>query len=124
MLSVQKDTSKWPRGDYSNEDEVEEVDDFEAEEPLRPRRKEWVDYDNVEDDDPFNLFGTSRRAQPKNVADNAENDSGEENEDNGDYRRAFRRDDDRPGRDVRQRLGTSDLRAKIQGLKRVNNRTW
>ncbi|BFZ05460.1 hypothetical protein BsWGS_08499 [Bradybaena similaris] len=124
LLSVQKDTSRWPRGDYSSEDEVEEVDDFEPEEPLRPRRKEWVDYDNVEDDDPFNLFGTSRRGPPKNVVDNDDNHSGEENEDNGDYRRTFRRDDDRPGRDVRQRLGTSDLRAKIQGLKRVNNRTW
>lgn len=90
------------------------------EERFKSRRKEWVDYDNVEDDDPFNLFGTSKQTQSLT---RTAFDGGDENVEN---RRSVRgqEEDEWRSRDVKQRLGSTDLRAKIQSLKRVSNRNW
>lgn len=97
-----------------------------------PVRKQWVDYDNVEDDDPFNLFGT---AKPQQQFHSDTEDSSDDNT----YHKRYSRDNSLDGKrekSMKLRLGAGfdsrvnssqgviDLRAKLQGKRRTGNRNW
>ncbi|XP_059140351.1 nuclear cap-binding protein subunit 3-like [Physella acuta] len=124
---MQKEVKKWQKNkeifDEYPEDEGEVV---EEEEEYLPVKKEWVDYDNVEDDDPFNLFGVSKVEAVKNYK------SGDDHEDDWDRRRGDKNMKHRlgggyagsKGQRVELPAGTIDLRAKLQGKRRAGNQNW
>ncbi|CAL1536777.1 unnamed protein product [Lymnaea stagnalis] len=135
LARIQKETKKWPKHDLDayQEDEVEEVVE---EEKYAPVKKEWVDYDNVEDDDPFNLFGTAKvEAAPPHYAL-----SDNENDDISHKQRHRSHTDNRRDKTLQQRIGSGfdksrsqrteapmggvDLRAKLEGRRRAGNRNW
>ena len=93
--------------------------------PTKP--KQWVDLDNVQDDDPFNLFGTSKpEAASKMLSDSDDEDSrqyhsfsrGQKSRYQSTDRRLSRREG---GGSVN--VGAGDLRAKLMGRRR-NNRNF
>ncbi|RUS72364.1 hypothetical protein EGW08_019880, partial [Elysia chlorotica] len=148
----QKDKYEEERGLYLDDEDQEEEGEYEDEihypsfeernPPISQKRRGYVDYDNVEDDDPFNLFGT---AAPKETLPAGVYGSDEENDENGfeeryyGGRRGFTEADDRRGRgenswknsrEAGGGLGGTvgggglDLRAKLQAKRRAGNRNW
>lgn len=149
----QKDMYDERGGIYSEDDEEEEeVEEIrypsvKVRNPLsgsRPRG--YVDYDNVEDDDPFNLFGTAAPKESFSVVGGRDYESNEENNDR-DFEDSFyarrrgygdsdednwrrdRRDDWRKSTRTEEgagRLGGGglDLRAKLQAKRKAGNRNW
>ena len=113
-----------------------EEEDYQYPAVPPPQQKQWVDYDNVEDDDPFNLFGTSKPDSGVLTVKQHVSDSEEEDRDR--YR--GRRDRDRDHRSASHRqgkwnergssygksdkIGAGDLRAKLVGRRRNNTRNW
>ena len=134
--------------DQEGEDYEEQIryPTYEERNPLAgQKRRGYVDYDNVEDDDPFNLFGTTAPKETLPGVTSRLYDSDEENDENDFERRyysgsrGFTEADDRTRERREHRWKNSweeggggnraggdglDLRAKLQAKRRAGNRNW
>ena len=129
--------------DQEYEDESRHFPSFEERNPLvSNRHRGYVDYDNVEDDDPFNLFGTAapKETLPISIGSGVDRMLGNSDDENdyeeryygGGRRRLAEADDDRrrdSWKDSRREEGGGaggriDLRAKLQARRRAGNKNW